>query len=76
MNLSYRVDVSSFDSFHEIVMSKNTLVLENIYSKYHRMYSTSGSNELLETCQFNVFTDLLDEAEIVNPPMPLKNPNF
>ena len=46
---------------------------KHFYSKYHRMYSTSGSNELLETCQFNVFTDLLDEAEIVkSPPMPLK----
>ena len=46
---------------------------KHFYSKYHRMYSSSGSNELLETCQFNVFTNLLDEAEIVkSPPIVLK----
>ena len=46
---------------------------KHFYSNYYRMYNSSISNELLETCQFNVFTNLLDEAEILNsPPTALK----
>lgn len=41
---------------------------KDFYSKYHTCYESSNSSDYIEDCQFSIFTNLLEESEIIKSP--------